>query len=129
VGACDEHVTYALAALCDAGTRLDVLDIRNTLILREKQSPLLELVASNNAPVEVRLDDYIAFIEDAPRAVRFVCALGPRVRRVVLNVLDAGFSLDDRYFLRATPRIELPLYGAVAAELARKNVALRFQGR
>jgi hypothetical protein len=127
VGSCDEHVTYAIAALCDAGTRLDVLDIRNTLILSKQNSPLLELVASNNAPVEVRLDDYIAFIEDAPSAVRFACALGSRVRRVVLNVLDAGFSLDDRYFLRAVPRIELSLYGAVAAELTRKNVSLRFQ--
>ena len=126
----DRHVRNALAALRDVpSARLDVLDVRKALVLGDESSPLLAIVASENAPEEVRVDDYISFVEDRPAALRFVRALGPRVRRVVALVLDAAFALDDRYYLRVGSRPELRPHGAVAAELARKNVDFRFHGK
>lgn len=126
----DRHLNFALAALRDtAGARLDVLDVRNSTAFAAESSPLLAIVAGDNAPEEVRVSDYISFVEDRPSALRFVRALGPRVRRVVALVLDAGFALDDRYYLRPGARLEMRAHGAVAAELARKNIEFRFQGK
>lgn len=126
----DRHVKDALAALRDTpGVRLDVLDVRNSSAFTDEDSSLLEIVASENAPEEVRVNNYMSFVEDRPEALRFVRALGARVRRVVALVLDAGFALDDCYYLHAGPRPEMRPHGAVAAELVRKNIDFRFQGK
>ena len=123
------NVMCALTALRDtASARLDILDVRGSFGLGNC-APLLDIVASENAPQEVRISDYMSFVEDRPAALRFLRALGPRVRRVVALVLDAGFALDDSYYLRAGARPEMRAHGAVAAELARKNIDFRFQGK
>jgi len=125
----DRHVAFALAALRDTpSARLDVLDVRNSSVFAAEDSPLLSIVAGESAPEEVRVSDYTSFVEDRPSALRFVRALGPRVRRVVALVLDAGFALDDMYYLREGARPEMRAHGAVAEELARKNIDFRFQG-
>lgn len=123
------NVLGALAALRDTtSARLDILDVRGAFGLGNC-APLLDIVASENAPQEVRISDYMSFVEDRPAALRFARALGPRVRRVVALVLDAGFALDDSYYLRPGSRPEMRPHGAVAAELEHKTIDFRFQGK
>jgi hypothetical protein len=125
----DANVMCALTALRDTtSARLNVLEVRGWIDFGNC-APLLDIVASENAPEEVRISDYMSFVEDRPAALRFVRALGPRVRRVVALVLDAGFALEDSYYLRTGPQPKMRPHGAVAAELVRKNIDFCFQGK
>lgn len=116
--------TALLALKLSLTTPLDVLDLRNVDVLNpwSCDQNLMALLSSHNAPAEIRISEYIYFIEDNPGAQLFVEALGPRVRRLVITVLDACFGLHDRYFMRDVPRLQLPACGAVTMGLAAKKI-------
>jgi hypothetical protein len=107
---------------------LDVLDLRNIDVLNPASCDenLLAILSSENAPSEVRICEYILFLEDTQGARLFARSLSTRVRRVVITILDAGFGLHERYFLRDIPRLELPVRGVVTADFAAKKIDVRF---